>query len=68
MVEKAARMIPQVGYVGWDVAFTPNGPCLVEGNNFPGTRHLPAARPHPRSDRDVCEVYGLIEILQRCRA
>lgn len=32
----AAQVIPQVGYVGWDVCFTPNGPCLVEGNPFPG--------------------------------
>lgn len=47
MVEKAARMIPQVGYVGWDVAFTPDGPCLVEGNNFPGhdIYQLPAHTP-----------------------
>lgn len=36
LVTAAAKEIPQVGYVGWDVAFTPNGPCLVEGNNFPG--------------------------------
>ena len=27
----AKKVIPQVGYVGWDVCFTPNGPCLVEG-------------------------------------
>lgn len=33
---KAAQEVPQVGYIGWDVAFTPNGPCLVEGNEFPG--------------------------------
>ena len=36
MVSEAAQVIPQVGYVGWDVCFTPNGPCLVEGNPFPG--------------------------------
>lgn len=36
MVRKAAQVVPQMGYLGWDVAFTPNGPCLVEGNNFPG--------------------------------
>ncbi len=36
LVLKAATIIPQVGYVGWDVAFTDKGPCLVEGNPFPG--------------------------------
>lgn len=36
MVRKASEVIPQMGYVGWDVAFTPNGPLIVEGNPFPG--------------------------------
>lgn len=33
---RAAMEIPQMGYIGWDVCFTPSGPCLVEGNEFPG--------------------------------
>lgn len=50
----AAREVPQVGYVGWDVAFTPNGPCLVEGNNFPGhdIYQLPA---------QTCDKNGMFE-------
>ncbi len=36
MVLKAATVVPQVGYVGWDVAVTENGPLLIEGNPFPG--------------------------------
>ena len=36
MVIKASEVIPQMGYIGWDVAFTPKGPCIVEGNPFPG--------------------------------
>lgn len=36
LVTQAAQVIPEVGYVGWDVCFTPGGPCLVEGNQFPG--------------------------------
>ena len=36
LVEDAAQVVPELGYVGWDVCFTPDGPCLVEGNQFPG--------------------------------
>ena len=36
MVTEASKIIPEMGYVGWDVAFTPNGPVLVEANDFPG--------------------------------
>lgn len=36
MVLKAACVVPQVGYAGWDVAVTEKGPLLIEGNPFPG--------------------------------
>ncbi len=36
MLEKATRTMYQVGYVGWDIAITENGPILIEGNNDPG--------------------------------
>ncbi len=32
----AAQRVPQMRYIGWDVAITPNGPVFVEGNNLPG--------------------------------
>ena len=36
MVKKASLVIPEMRYIGWDVAFTNNGPVLVEGNEYPG--------------------------------
>lgn len=35
MVKKAAMVIPEFRYVGWDVCLTPNGPAIVEGNDYP---------------------------------
>lgn len=34
MVKKAALVVPQMRYIGWDVAITPNGPAIIEGNNY----------------------------------
>ena len=34
MVLKAALVVPQIRYVGWDVAITPNGPAIIEGNDY----------------------------------
>lgn len=35
-VSRAALVEPRVRYVAWDVAVTPVGPDMVEGNHFPG--------------------------------
>lgn len=36
LVKKAAKEIPELGIVGWDVSITNNGPLLIEANQFPG--------------------------------
>lgn len=36
LVDRAAREVPTVPYVGWDVAVGPEGPMLIEGNWTPG--------------------------------
>lgn len=32
----AARKIPDMGYIGWDVAVSQNGLVMIEGNDYPG--------------------------------
>lgn len=58
MALNAAAVIPQVGYVGWDIAVTPNGPALIEGNEFPGhvMYQLPAHTP---------DNYGLLPLFNK---
>lgn len=36
LVKKAALRIPEIRYIGWDVAITETGPVLIEGNTIPG--------------------------------
>lgn len=36
MVKECSKVVPQVAYVGWDVAISESGPEIVEGNCFPG--------------------------------
>ena len=48
---KAALKYPDFRYVGWDICITPNGPVLVEGNDYPGydLAQMPDHdSPHPR--------------------
>ena len=42
MVEAAARKVPTLRLVGWDVAILEDGPELIEGNTKPGENLLEA--------------------------
>ena len=35
MCLEAMQIVPQVRFVAWDVAITPDGPVFIEGNSFP---------------------------------
>ncbi len=35
MCMEAARKVPQMRFIAWDVAITPDGPTFIEGNSFP---------------------------------
>ena len=36
LIQKLARVVPTVRYVGWDIVVTNNGLVVIEGNQFPG--------------------------------
>ncbi len=44
LVDQTSKVVPEIGYVGWDVGVTPEGPIHIEGNHNPGYRYqqLPA--------------------------
>ena len=35
MVKEAALLIPEIRYIGWDVAITEDGPVVIEANEYP---------------------------------
>ncbi len=37
LCRKAAFYVPEMRYIGWDIAVTENGPVIVEANNLSGT-------------------------------
>ncbi|SCW64925.1 Sugar-transfer associated ATP-grasp [Ruminococcaceae bacterium YRB3002] len=36
MCVEASKVVPEVGYIAWDVCVGKDRPCLIEGNNYPG--------------------------------
>lgn len=40
LVKKAAKELPTIKYIGWDIAITDEGPVIIEGNSFPGVFQL----------------------------
>ena len=36
LVKECSKIVPEIAYVGWDVAISEEGPVIVEGNCFPG--------------------------------
>jgi hypothetical protein len=42
LVKSAAGLIPNLRYVGWDVAFSEDGPLFIEANHNPGHQILQA--------------------------
>jgi len=35
-VLEASKELKEIKYIGWDVAITNHGVCIIEGNSYPG--------------------------------
>ena len=57
MCIEACNIVPELGYVGWDVCLGEEKPFLIEGNDFPG--HDLYQLPVHRSDN-----YGILPIFE----
>lgn len=59
MLEKAAAIVPKVGYIGWDVAITPTGPIIIEGNTTPGYKYyqIPTHMVDKKGNRSIYVQY-----------
>lgn len=58
LCEEACDVVPEVGYIAWDVCLGQDKPFLIEGNDFPG--HDLYQLPVHRSDN-----YGLLPVFEK---
>jgi len=58
LTEKAHRTLPTIALVGWDVALSPNGPLIIEGNVRPGPLSPQVAHKKPLGATQFPELYS----------
>lgn len=56
LAKQAAKEIPQMRHIGWDIGITPDGPAIIEGNEYPGT-DLCQLAPHYPEKRGLWPYY-----------
>ncbi|MDR0889974.1 MAG: coenzyme F420-0:L-glutamate ligase [Oscillospiraceae bacterium] len=66
LAKEASAVVPQTGHVGWDVAITPDGVVLIEGNDYPGT-DLCQLAPHYPEKQGLWPYYKRILSLNRSK-
>ena len=62
MCMEAARVIPQMRFIAWDVAITADGPTFIEGNSFPSHAVPQFAAHYPDGIGILPEFRKFIEI------
>ncbi len=56
LCEDAAKKIPELGYVGWDVCVGEKYPLLIEGNEFPG-HDIYQLPPHRKGNTGLYPIF-----------
>lgn len=68
LAKKAAKVVKEIRYVGWDIAITDKGPVIIEGNEYPG-HDIYQLPPHRTNNIGVLpkfeEALGKIKDLSR---
>ena len=57
LVTKVAKMFPNTCIIGWDVAYTPEGPVIIEGNTVPCPVGMQIALRGLRNNKIYNDIY-----------
>ncbi|GAF67740.1 unnamed protein product, partial [marine sediment metagenome] len=66
LAEQAHAAVPGLPIVGWDIAFTPDGPVIVEGNSGPDVDVMQVAPEQPLGETRVAA--ALAHLVRRAEA
>lgn len=61
MCKEAALDLPQVRYIGWDIAFSKNGPVMVEGNEYPAFGLVQFHKLHDKNTGHKKEIADILK-------
>lgn len=58
LVKKAGKVVPEMRYIGWDVAVSESGPLIIEGNEFCGLfQNKASTNPTKTGDLPIFKKY-----------
>ncbi len=62
LVDEAAKEVPQIKYVGWDIAILEVDVCIIEGNSYPGVFQI-----KPRFSKDKIGILPKYEKIMKIK-
>lgn len=58
LVLKASKLVPELNFIGWDIAITPKGPIIIEGNGAPASYFPVQFLYYLRTGKGVKDIYN----------